>query len=65
MILTQNSLDDLNNHLEADVGKVTSLQFRPNLVVSGSEIKPYDEDKWEWIKIGNKVVMKGFKPCTR
>lgn len=60
MLLTEASLDDLNKRLE---NPISSLQFRPNIVVSGTE--PFDEDNWEWIKIGDKVVIRNVKPCPR
>lgn len=58
--MTESSLNELNNKLE---NSVTSLQFRPNIVVSGTD--PFIEDKWEWIKIGEKVVIRNVKPCPR
>lgn len=65
MVLSQESLDDLNEKLKPEDIIATCRQFRPNIVVSGNEISPYSEDKWQWMKIGDHVVMKGFKPCTR
>lgn len=38
--------------------------FRPNIVIDGPEIKAYDEDNWDWIKIGD-VVFRVTIPCTR
>lgn len=60
MLMTESSLNELNKKLE---NSVTSLQFRPNIVVSGTE--PFIEDNWEWIKIGNDVVIRNVKPCPR
>lgn len=60
MLLNESSLTDLNEKL----GKaVLPTQFRPNVVIAGT--KPYDEDNWNFIKIGDKVVMKSLRPCTR
>lgn len=58
--MTESSLGELNNRLKRPV---TSLQFRPNIVVSGTE--PFVEDNWEWIKIGNDVIIRNVKPCPR
>lgn len=57
MLLGQSSVDDLNSRLKTPV---TEQNFRPNLVVKGS--KPYAEDSWDWVKIGD-AVFRSFK-CT-
>ncbi|XP_075212159.1 mitochondrial amidoxime-reducing component 1-like [Lycorma delicatula] len=64
MLFSQESLNDLNEKLKPN-GIANCRQFRPNIVVSGSGISPFSEDKWQWIKIGDTVIMRGFKPCTR
>lgn len=60
MLINQGSIDELNSHLDH---VVKPLQFRPNLVVKGPEA--YDEDKWKWVKVGENVIMRVLKPCTR
>ncbi|XP_034938193.1 mitochondrial amidoxime-reducing component 1-like [Chelonus insularis] len=60
MLLTESSLEELNRKLE---NPVSSLQLRPNIVVSGSE--SFAEDNWEWIKIGESAVIRNIKPCPR
>lgn len=60
MLMTDSSLNELNKRLEHSV---TSLQFRPNIVVTGTD--PFIEDDWEWIKIGENVVIRNVKPCPR
>lgn len=60
LIMTLSSLDDLNQRLAEPV---TDYHFRPNIVIKGT--KPYEEDSWDWIKIGEETVFRGFKPCTR
>ncbi|KAJ9591665.1 hypothetical protein L9F63_001810 [Diploptera punctata] len=62
MILSESSLNDLKDKLPYHLKSITVKQFRPNIVIKGS--KPYEEDNWEWIKIGDNVVLQGFKPCT-
>lgn len=54
---------DLNKR----IGKtdVTVEHFRHNIVVDGSDLEAYDEDNWEWIKIGEKVILRNVKDCTR
>ena len=60
MLMTTRSIEVLNEKLEIPV---PALQFRPNILVSTQE--PFEEDSWEWIKIGENVVIRNFKPCTR
>lgn len=60
MIINQGSIDDLNQHMDHHI---TPLQFRPNFVVKGPG--EYEEDGWEWIRIGDNVVFRCIKPCTR
>lgn len=60
MLINQGSMDELNSHLDH---VVKPLQFRPNLVVKGPDA--YAEDNWKWIKVGENVVFRVLKPCTR
>ncbi|XP_015108750.1 mitochondrial amidoxime-reducing component 1 [Diachasma alloeum] len=60
MLMSKSSLDELNRKLN---NPISPLQFRPNIVVAGAE--PFDEDNWEWIKIGDNVVIRNVKPCPR
>jgi uncharacterized protein YcbX len=39
--------------------------FRHNIVVDGPDLEPYDEDTWDWIKVGDDVVLRNVKDCTR
>lgn len=60
MLINQGSIDELNTHLDH---VVKPLQFRPNLVVKGPGA--YDEDNWKWVRIGENVIYRVLKPCTR
>lgn len=60
MLLNETSLQDLNTKLDKSV---EPTQFRPNIVIA--DAKPYDEDQWKFIRIGDKTIMKSLKPCTR
>ncbi|CAK9823582.1 Mitochondrial amidoxime-reducing component 1 [Anthophora retusa] len=60
MLMTTRSVEQLNEKLERPV---PTLQFRPNILVSTQ--KPFEEDNWEWIKIGERVVIRNVKPCSR
>ena len=59
LIIGEESLNDLNNRLEKPL---PMNRFRPNLVFSGG--KPFDEDNWKTIKIGN-IIFPSTKPCPR
>lgn len=60
MLMTESSVTDLNSRLEKPV---TAQQFRPNFVVKGSQ--PFEEDNWDWIRIGSQTIFRQIKPCTR
>lgn len=60
MLMTTRSVEKLNEKLERPV---PTLQFRPNILVSTQQ--PFEEDNWEWIKIGERVVIRNVKPCSR
>jgi uncharacterized protein YcbX len=59
LIIGEKSLADLNKRLEISL---PMNRFRTNFVFSGGN--PFDEDKWEKIKIGN-VKFDVVKPCAR
>jgi len=58
-LVTQASVDELNTRLARPV---TSLTFRPNLVVSGEV--PYDEDFWRLIRVGP-LQIQVVESCAR
>ena len=59
LLLTQASLDLLNERLPTPVG---IERFRPNLVFSGTEA--HEEDEWRRLRIGS-VEIAVVKPCAR
>jgi uncharacterized protein len=59
LITGYSSLNDLNSKAEYPVN---ILRFRPNIVFSGG--KPFAEDNWKKIKIGDNVFY-GVKQCGR
>ncbi|MCH7722126.1 MAG: MOSC domain-containing protein [Bacteroidetes bacterium] len=59
LIIGEESLNDLNKRLEKSL---PMNRFRPNLVFSGG--KPFDEDNWKTIKIGN-IIFHSTKSCPR
>jgi uncharacterized protein YcbX len=62
MLMTESSVADLKARVPPHVS-VIPRQFRPNFLVRGSAA--YEEDKWDWIRIGNTAVFRNVKPCTR
>jgi uncharacterized protein YcbX len=61
MIIGEASFADLNNRLSSKFLDL-SRRFRPNLIFTGG--MPYDEDRWDKIKIGN-AIFSGRKNCGR
>ncbi len=59
LIIGQASLDNLNSRMTKPL---PMNRFRTNFVFSGGN--PFDEDRWEKIKIGD-VVFDVVKPCAR
>ena len=59
LLISESSLSDLNNRLPESVAM---KRFRPNLVVKNT--KPYEEDSWKKIKIGE-CEFNVAKPCSR
>ncbi len=63
LLISQASLDDLNQRLLTDNQKTVSMaQFRPNIVVDNC--LPFAEDGWQYIRIGD-MEFKVSKPCER
>lgn len=60
MLINQGSIDHLNSQLDH---VVKPLQFRPNFAVKGPGA--YEEDNWKWVRIGENVIFRVLKPCTR
>lgn len=59
LLLSEESVEDLNARLLAPV---STLRFRPNLVVRG--IRAHEEDGWRLVRIGG-VVFHVVGPCKR
>ena len=59
LLIGENSLADLNSKLD---NSVPMNRFRPNFVVKDS--KPFEEDNWKTIKIGD-AIFHVVKPCAR
>jgi uncharacterized protein len=63
LIANTESLADLNARLaRKGHGALPMNRFRPNIVVAGA--KPYDEDRWGELRIGEAAV-RATKPCGR
>lgn len=62
LLVSEESLADLNARLPPAVGPLGMERFRPNLVVRGCA--PFAEDGWSRLRIGV-VALAGVKPCAR
>lgn len=63
LIISQGSLDDLNDRIQANQGEPVPMnRFRPNLVVDGCDA--FAEDAWPQIRI-NGAVFRNAGPCVR
>jgi len=61
LIATEASLADLNTRLQQPL---PMNRFRPNIVVGGDGVKPWDEDNWKQVRIsGSHMAL--CKPCSR
>ncbi|XP_053950412.1 mitochondrial amidoxime reducing component 2-like [Anastrepha ludens] len=70
MVMHERSVHDLNKRLSGQNKPVDCQQFRGNLVVdSNTDVQPYNEDNWMWLKIGNDVecstIMSYNSDCLR
>jgi len=59
LIISKESLVDLNSRMKEPL---SMNRFRPNIIVS--ECRPYEEDEWQDIRIGN-VRLRGTTQCLR
>ncbi|XP_071453150.1 mitochondrial amidoxime reducing component 2-like [Hetaerina americana] len=67
LLIAEDSVAELNTRLD-ESDQVSCANFRPNLIVKFVDGgKPFDEDNWEWIRIGNEKgpIFRNVKPCTR
>lgn len=65
LLVSEASLDALNLRLvERGASPVPMSRFRPNLVVAGAGLDPFEEDGWRRLRIGA-VEFDVAKPCER
>lgn len=65
LIASEASLQELNRRLQERQQQPLPMdRFRPNIVVRGDDLKPFEEDEWKLISI-NGVVFHIVKGCTR
>ncbi|WP_439895655.1 MOSC domain-containing protein, partial [Sodalis-like endosymbiont of Proechinophthirus fluctus] len=60
-MISDASTEYLNTRSNGEI--ISSLNFRPNFVVKGEKLIPFEEDNWKWIKIGE-TVFRNISPCT-
>ena len=66
MLTTSASLQDLRSRLPGHIAsEVDQRTFRPNIVVTGASLRPWEEDTWVGeVRIGEAVLTYN-KDCTR
>lgn len=68
LLTSEESLAQFNSKLEKQP-PITQTRFRPNIVISGGHVKPFDEDTYflmDFLDAGkSKIKMYNVKPCTR
>ena len=66
MMTTQPSLLDLRSRLPGDVAsQVTQRTFRPNIVIGGENLQPWQEDRWVGEVMIGETIFKYNRDCTR
>jgi uncharacterized protein YcbX len=63
MLLSESSMDDLRSRLPEHLKDLSHKRFRGNFIINGSAA--YEEDTWEWVRVGEKAIFQTVKPCTR
>jgi uncharacterized protein YcbX len=65
LVIAEASLADLNRRLAAkSLAALPMNRFRPNVVIAGDDVGPYDEDRMLWLR-GNGIALKPVKACIR
>ncbi len=65
LVIGAASLADLNRRLQGNGSAALPMnRFRPNLVLAGDDLGPYDEDRLTWLKRDG-IALKPVKGCVR
>ena len=65
LLASSSSLKDLNSRLKVRGKSIVDMQrFRPNIIISGKSLLPWEEDTWKRIKIGG-VEFHVWQRCGR
>ncbi|PSN39539.1 hypothetical protein C0J52_12384 [Blattella germanica] len=63
MLLSDSSIADLAKRLPEHLKNLSHKRFRGNFIAKGTI--PYEEDTWDWVKVGEQAIFRTVKPCTR
>ncbi|KAJ9578968.1 hypothetical protein L9F63_024927, partial [Diploptera punctata] len=63
MLLTDSSIADLESRLPQRLRNLSHRRFRGNFIVK--DTIPYEEDTWDWVRVGEEAIFRTVKPCTR
>jgi uncharacterized protein YcbX len=65
LVIAEASLADLNRRLaEKSLAALPMNRFRPNIVITGDDLGPYDEDRMLWLRTEG-IALKPVKACVR
>ncbi|XP_021919385.1 mitochondrial amidoxime-reducing component 1-like isoform X2 [Zootermopsis nevadensis] len=63
MLLSESTMDDLRSRLPERLRDLSHRRFRGNFIARNTI--PYEEDKWDWVRVGEQAIFRTVKPCTR
>ncbi|XP_046441184.1 mitochondrial amidoxime-reducing component 1-like isoform X1 [Daphnia pulex] len=61
-LLSVESANDLNSRV--DGLEISTSHFRPTITISGCQ-RPYEEDDWRFVRIGEQAIFRYVKGCDR
>lgn len=63
LLISEESVEDLNQRMDKETPKLGPERFRPNMIIKGCS--PYDEDCWKKLALQSGVEFEVVKPCSR
>lgn len=64
LLLSNSSLRYLENYDKDQLMEESSARFRGNIVVQGKDLKPFEEDNWNYVQINN-LILRNVELCER
>lgn len=63
LILSQASMNEFLK--SSNDSNITDMYFRPNIIIDDPELQANEEDSWDWIKIGDEIILRNIKEHTK